>query len=67
MLCPQPFAKGTVPAFMETDLPFRSSRLNALMLPLGPGNLTSIDESRESLARLGLAYMPHHNRTPEEI
>ena len=67
MLCRQPFATGTVPALMATNLPSRSTWLKALMLLLGPGKLRPIDESRESLARLGLAYMPHPNRTPEEI
>ena len=67
MLCPQPFATGTIPAFMATDLLFRSSWLKALMLLLIPGNHRPIDESRESLARLSLAYMRQPNRTPEEI
>ena len=50
-----------IPAFMATDLPFRSSWLKALMLLLGPGNLRPSDESRKSVARFGLAYMPHPN------
>ena len=67
MLCRQPFATGTVPAFMATDLRFISSWLRALMLLLGPGNLRPIDNSGESLARLGLPYMPHPDRTPEKM
>ena len=38
-----------------------------LMQPQGPGNLRPIDGSRESLARLGLEYLLHPNRTPAEI
>ena len=67
MLCPQPFATATVPAFIATDLPFRTFLLKALMLLLGPGSRRPIDESKESLARPGPAYMPHANRTPEDI
>ena len=59
MLCPQPFATRTVSAFMATVLLFRSSWLKALLLLLGLGNLRPINENRESVARLSLAYMPH--------
>ena len=67
MLCPRPFATGSAPAFMATDLPFASSWMKALVLPLGPGNLSPVDECTESLGGLSLAYRRHPNRTPEEI
>ena len=67
MLCPQPFATGTVPAFMAPHLRFRSCWLKVVMLLLGPGSLRPISETMERLARLNVANIPHLNRTSEDI
>ena len=66
MVSPWACAVSTVPLFMATDTPFWSW-LKAVMLMLRLGNLPCIDKNGDSVARLGLAYMPHSNRTLEDI